>query len=98
MKLEETETMSKRIPSRDPQKVFCEVCSKPVAKAEAVVSEGTDHVAYFCSNTCHDQWRGPRAAEAASSLGIQEGTGRAPSRDERMKRQLRRHVRRDEPR
>lgn len=98
MTLASEETMSKRIPTTDPQSVFCEVCMKAVPKAGAVASEGRDHIAYFCSNTCYDQWRGPRAPEPASSLGIQEGAGRARSRDDRVKRQLRRHVRRDEPR
>ncbi len=90
--------MSKRNPGADPQSVFCEVCAKRVAKAEAVVSEGADHVAYFCSNTCYDRWQGPRAAVPATPVGVQEGIGRSRSRDERVKRMVKRHPQRDEPR
>jgi len=90
--------MRKRTQTSDPQSVFCEVCAKPVRKAEAVMSEGRDHVAYFCSNSCYDQWQGPRAAPPAPS-GIQEGAGgRSPSRDERVKRAVKQHPQRDEPR
>ena len=90
--------MSRRKSGADPQSVFCEVCAKPVPKAEAVVSEGADHVSYFCSNPCYDRWQGPRAATPATSAGVQEGTGRSRSRDERVKRMVKRHSQRDEPR
>ena len=90
--------MKKRTPSADPQSVFCEVCAKRVPKAEALVNEGSDTMAYFCSNTCYDRWRGPRAAHAPSSLGLQEGAGRSRSRDDRIKRAVKRDPQRDEPR
>ena len=90
--------MKKRVPSTDPQSVFCEVCAKRVRKAEAVMSEGRDYTAYFCSNTCYERWRGPRAPQAPASLGVQEGAGRSKSRDDRVKRMVKRHPQRDEPR
>jgi YHS domain-containing protein len=89
--------MKKRTPTADPQSAFCEVCAKRVPKATAVMSEGRDYVAYFCSNTCYERWQGPRAPAAPSSLGIQEGAGRSKSRDERVKRAVKRHPQRDEP-
>jgi hypothetical protein len=90
--------MKKRTPTVDPQSVFCEVCAKPVRKADAVMSEGRDYVAYFCSNTCYERWQGPRAPQAPSAPDIQEGTGRSKSRDERVKRAVKQHPQRDEPR
>lgn len=90
--------MTKRTPTTDPQSVFCEVCSKPVPKAEALISEGRDHVAYFCSNTCYDRWQGPRAPQPPASAEIQEGAGRSHSRDDRLKRAMKQHPQRDEPR
>lgn len=99
MKSQNEEPMRKRTETRDPQSVFCEVCSKPVPKTEAVTSEGRDHVAYFCSNTCYERWQGPRAPQAPSSPDVQEGAGgRSKSRDERVKRLVKRHPQRDEPR
>ena len=90
--------MRKRTQSADPQSVFCEVCAKRVPKAEALVNEGRDTTAYFCSNTCYERWRGPRAAQAPSSLVVQEGAGRSRSRDDRIKRAVKRDPQRDEPR
>ena len=74
--------MSNRKPNADPQSVFCEVCAKPVPQAEALVNEGRDHVAYFCSSACYERWQGPRAQQPSASLDIQEGAGRSKSRDE----------------
>jgi hypothetical protein len=81
----------------DPQSVFCEVCLKQVPKSEAVMTEGRDYVAYFCGNQCYDRWHGPRAPEPPP-LPIQEGRGRSKSRDERVKRLVKQHPQRDEPR
>ncbi len=89
--------MTKRTKTADPQSVFCEVCLKRVPKAEAVMTEGQDYVAYFCSNVCYERWRGPRAP-APRTPDIQEGASRSKSRDERMKRLVRQHPQRDEPR
>lgn len=83
--------------SADPQSVFCEVCMKRVPLAEALVAEGRDFTAYFCSNTCYEGWRGKRAP-APPPHELQEGAGRSISRDERVKRATRRDPRRDEPR
>ena len=90
--------MSNRKPNADPQSVFCEVCAKPVPQAEALVNEGRDHVAYFCSSACYERWQGPRAQQPSASLDIQEGAGRSKSRDERVKRLVKQHPQRDEPR
>ena len=89
--------MSKLSKPADPQSVFCEVCLKQVPKSEALMTEGRDYVAYFCSNTCYDRWPGPRAAQAPMP-DIQEGLGRSKSRDERVKRLVKQHPQRDEPR
>jgi len=83
--------------SADPQSVFCEVCMKTVPRSEAVMSEGRDFVAYFCSSGCYERWRGERAPEAPPHE-VQEGAGRSISRDERLKRATRQHPQRDEPR
>src|SRR5512134_2594982 len=80
----------------DPQSVFCEVCAKRVAHSEAVMSEGRDHTAYFCSAGCYERWRGERAP-APPAHETQVGAGRSKSRDERIKRAIRQHPQRDEP-
>ncbi len=58
--------------------------------------EGRDHVAYFCSNTCYESWSGSRAPEAPLP-DLQVGVGRSQSRDERVKRLVKQHPKRDEP-
>jgi len=83
--------------SADPQSVFCEVCMKRVPLAEALIAEGRDFTAHFCSNTCYERWRGQRAP-APPPHELQEGAGRSISRDERVKRATRRQPRRDAPR
>jgi len=87
----------KRTKPADPQGVFCEVCLKRVAKSEALTAEGRDFVAYFCSNACYHRWQGPRAPQAPAAE-LQEGLGRSKSRDERVKRAVKQHPQRDEPR
>jgi hypothetical protein len=89
--------MRKKAKPIDPQSVFCEVCAKRVPKSEAVVTEGRDHTAYFCSSGCYERWRGERAP-APPPHEVQEGAGRSKSRDERLKRAIRQHPQRDEPR
>ena len=89
--------MKKRTKSADPQSVFCEVCLKQVPKSEAVMTEAKDYVAYFCSNSCYERWHGPRAPQTPSA-DVQEGLGRSKSRDERVKRLVKQHPKRDEPR
>ena len=90
-------SMPKRTRPADPQGVFCEVCLKRIAKSEALTMEGRDFVAHFCSNTCYDRWRGARAPQAPVAE-LQEDAGRSKSRDERVKRLVKRHPQRDEPR
>jgi hypothetical protein len=82
--------------SADPQSVFCEVCLKRVPKADALMEEGRDFTAHFCSNTCYERWRGQRAPSPPPHE-VQEGAGRSISRDERVKRAARQHPQRDEP-
>jgi len=89
--------MRKRAKSADAQSVFCEVCLKRVPKSEAVMSEARDYVAYFCSDTCYGRWQGPRAPQAPMA-DIQEGQGQSKSRDDRVKRLVKQHPQRDEPR
>jgi hypothetical protein len=83
--------------SADPQSVFCEVCMKRVPLSQALVAEGKDFTARFCSDTCYGRWRGKRAP-APPPHELQEGAGRSISRDERVKRATRRDPQRDEPR
>jgi hypothetical protein len=89
--------MTKRAKSADPQSVFCEVCLKRVPQSEAVMSEARDYVAYFCSDSCYGRWRGPQAPQAPTP-DIQEGQGQSKSRDDRVKRLVKQHPQRDEPR
>jgi hypothetical protein len=88
--------MRKKAKSIDPQSVFCEVCARRVPKAEALASEGRDHTAHFCSAGCYERWRGERAP-APPPRELQEGAGRSKARDERIKRAIKRHSQRDEP-
>jgi hypothetical protein len=88
--------MRKNLNTADPQSVFCEVCAKRVQKSEAVMTEGRDFTAYFCSSGCYERWRGERAP-AAPPHEVQEGAGRSKSRDDRLKRAIRSHPQRDEP-
>lgn len=88
--------MRKKPAAADPQSVFCEVCAKRVPKSEAVMTEGRDFTAYFCSSGCYERWRGERAP-AAPPHEVQEGAGRSKSRDDRLKRAIRQHPQRDEP-
>lgn len=81
----------------DPQSVFCDVCLKRVPKSDALTDEAPDHVAYFCSATCYERWRGERRP-ASAPHEVQEGAGRSISRDERIKHAARQHPQRDEPR
>ena len=88
--------MTKETRTIDPQSVFCEMCLKRVPKSEAVMDEARDHVAYFCGADCYDRWRGARPPEPPPHE-VQEGHGRSKSRDERVKRVLKQHPQRDEP-
>ena len=89
--------MKKESKSVDPQSVFCEVCMKLVPKSEALMTEARDHVAYFCGLDCYDRWHGERAPEPAPHE-VQEGSGGlSKSRDDRVKRLIKQHPQRDEP-
>jgi len=41
--------------------VACEVCLKELPKSEAMASEATDYVVYFCGLDCHEKWKSKRA-------------------------------------
>ena len=88
--------MTDKSRSPDPQSVFCEVCLNRVPQSEALVAEGRDFTAYFCSNLCYDRWRGERPPTPPSHE-LQGGAGRSISRDERVKRATKQHPQRDEP-
>lgn len=83
--------------SLEPERVFCEVCLKQVPKSEAAMAEARDYVAYFCGLDCYDKWQHPAASPEEPKPEIQEGAGRSQSRDERLKRVLKRNPQRDEP-
>ena len=81
----------------DPESVFCEACLKVVPKSRALKAETTEYVAYFCTQDCYTKWRAERAPQPVPS-GIQEGRERSKSRDEQLKRLVKQHPSRDEPR
>jgi hypothetical protein len=89
--------MSKEARPVDPERVFCEVCAKVVPKSEALWAEAKDTVVYFCGANCYENWRGERPP-ARPPHEVQGGQGRRKSRDERMKRLIKQHPQRDEPR
>ena len=87
--------MRKETRPMDPQSAFCEVCLKRVPKSGALMDEGRDGTVYFCGAGCYERWQGPRSGAATGEA--QEGAGRSKSRDERLKRLVRQHPQRDEP-
>jgi hypothetical protein len=89
--------MAKVAQAVDPERVFCEVCARVVPKSKALWAESKDYVAYFCGANCYENWRGERAP-APPPHEVQGGQGRRRSRDERLKRLVRQHPQRDEPR
>ncbi|RPI45790.1 MAG: hypothetical protein EHM59_09165 [Betaproteobacteria bacterium] len=89
--------MKKQAKLSDPERVFCEVCLKPVGRSEAVLTEARDFTAYFCSATCYERWRGERAPEPPPHA-VQGTIGHGPALDDRLKEAVRQHPKRDEPR
>lgn len=81
----------------DAQSVFCEVCAKTLPRSAALIAETRDYVAYFCGETCYAKWHAEPASESAHPA-IQEGRERGKSQDDRLKRIVRQHPLRDEPR
>ena len=81
----------------DSEHVFCEVCAKALPRSAALRAESKDGVVYFCGGDCYDNWCGERAPERPPHE-VQGGQGRRKSRDERMKRLVKQHPQRDEPR
>ncbi len=67
----------------DPQKVFCDVCFKRVPKSDALIVDERDAVVHFCGAECYQKWHARRSTPAAAET--QEGAGRSPSRDDRLK-------------
>ena len=71
----------------DPQRVLRGV-REAGAETEAVVTEGRDHTAYFCSSGCYERWGGERRrrrctrsrkAPAAASRATSASSGRSSS-------------------
>ena len=83
----------------EPERVACEICLKEVPRSEAAVSETRDYVMYFCGLDCYEKWQQRRDAPEpeATEAEIQLGHGRSKVKDERMKRIIRQHPQRDEP-
>jgi len=81
----------------DSQNVLCEVCGKAVPKPHALMAETREGVAYFCGEACYAKWHAEPASEAPPPE-IQEGRDRSTSRDEQLKRLIKQHPLRDEPR
>ena len=88
--------MTEGISLLDPQSVFCEECVRPVRKSEALQWDARDSIAYFCGAACYERWLGARAPQSPHQ--VQEDSGRSTSRDDRLKRVIRQHPQRDEPR
>jgi hypothetical protein len=90
----------------EPAHVACEVCLKEIPRSEAAMAEARDYVAYFCGLDCYEKWKSGRAgAQAAPSAPepgpepeVQLGHDRSKAKDDRLKRALRQHPHRDEPR
>jgi hypothetical protein len=80
-----------------PESVSCEVCAKAVPRSAALQAESRDGIAYFCGTDCYDNWSRVRAPERGPHE-VQAGQGHRKSRDERMKRLVKQHPLRDEPR
>jgi hypothetical protein len=85
------------------ERVFCEVCLKDVPKRTAMLSETRDNVVYFCGADCYAKWMKEHAAPASGAplqpeAELQTGHGHSKVRDDRLKRALRQHPERDEPR
>ena len=72
------------------ERVFCEVCLKEIPKSEAAMAEARDYVAYFCGLDCYEKWTSQRSEETAPPKP-------APPAPERLKRVLKQHPQRDEP-
>lgn len=89
--------MTKQTSTVDLQSVVCEVCRKPVTRSEALRAETRDHTAYFCGQACYEKWQADRS-RGTVTREIQEGRGRSKSRDDRLKRVIKQHPLRDEPR
>jgi len=89
--------MTREIRRADPPNVFCETCAKPIRKSEALSSEGRDFSAYFCGPDCYERGLAASAPQQ-SPQDAQEGSGRSKSRDDRLKRIIKQHPQRDEPR
>lgn len=83
----------------EPERVACEICLKEVPESEAAMSEARDYVMYFCGLDCYEKWQQRRDAPEpeATEAEIQLGHGRSKVKDERMKRIIRQHPQRDEP-
>jgi hypothetical protein len=77
-------------------RVACEVCLKEVPRSEAAVAEARDYVAYFCGLECYEKWKSQRPAPPEADVQI--GHGRSKVKDDRLKRVVRQHPKRDEPR
>ncbi len=84
--------------SLDPERAFCEVCLKQVPRSEAAMAEARDYVAYFCGLDCYDKWQHAGSPQPQPAHEMQAGHGRSKSRDDRLKRVLKHHPQRDEPR
>jgi hypothetical protein len=94
------------------QRVECSVCLREIPRSEAIVPEASDYVAYFCGLECYEQWKSDLATRAeagapapaakpqepAMQPEIQLGRNRGRAMDDRLKRAVKQHPQRDEPR
>jgi hypothetical protein len=48
-----------------PRLISCQICQHEIPLSEAVVSEASDYVVYFCGLDCYERWRTQRDAQGA---------------------------------
>jgi hypothetical protein len=60
--------MTTKVEPLQVEQIACEICLKEVPRSEAVVSEATDYVAYFCGLDCYGKWKdeGDKTADQGS--------------------------------
>lgn len=91
--------MSKKVPPYQSETVFCDVCLAPVTRSRAVWAKKSElELAYLCAADCYKEWRSRPSVAQANEQAVQLDHGRSRVRDEQLKRLLKQHRTRDEPR
>ena len=56
--------------------VPCNVCQHEVPASEALVTEATDYVVYFCGLDCYERWRNQRDGHCLGPIRVLARRGR----------------------